>query len=116
MTRWMWIAIVLGLGCERKQDAPGPSCMQIADHMAEIASKAYPGHTEMMPASSRKAYVAQCEARKLTAKQRHCMLAAQSMEALAACMPRDKADEKKPEAPRGVPAPPAAPAPAPAPK
>jgi hypothetical protein len=109
MSRWMWIALVLALGCGKKDDA-GPSCVQVADHVNEIATKAYPGHGEMMPAGSRKNYVAGCEARKLTGKQRRCMVEAQSMEALAACLPRDKAEEPKP----GAPPPPGAPAPAPA--
>jgi hypothetical protein len=93
----------------------------VADHVAEVTRKAYPGHGEMMPASSRKAYAASCQARKLTGKQRRCMLEAPSMEAIAMCVPRPKADEKSPgAAPRAAPAPaptapaPAAPAPAPA--
>ncbi len=113
--RWMWIALVLALGCERKQEPPGPSCEQVADHMNEIARKAYPGHADMMPAGSRKAYVASCESRKLTGKQRRCMLQAQSLDAMAQCMPRDKADAKKPEGRAGPPVPSAAPGAAPAP-
>jgi hypothetical protein len=112
MTRCMWIAIALalGCGCERKKEDPGPTCEQVADHMNEISRKAYPGHGDMMPASSRKVYVAQCQSRKLTGKQRRCILDAQSIEAMAACMPREKPDEKKPGGARGMPAPPAPPA------
>jgi hypothetical protein len=121
MTRWMWIAMVLALGCDKRKEDPGPSCEQVAEHVNEVATKAYPGHSEMLPKSSRKAYVESCKARKLTGKQRRCMLEAPSMEAIAMCVPRPKADEKSPgAAPRAAPAPaptapaPAAPAPAPA--
>jgi hypothetical protein len=115
--RWTWIAIGLAIGlapgCERKPDDPGPSCDKVADHVAEVARKAFPGHGDMMPASSRKAYVESCQSRKLSAKQRRCMLEAQSVDAIAECMPKEKG-EKKPEIQRGTPAPPA-PAPPPAP-
>lgn len=117
MTRWTWIAMVLALGCSKSKEDPGPSCEKVAEHVNEVATKAYPGHSEMMPKGSRKAYVASCEARKLTGKQRRCMLEAQSMEAIAQCLPRPKTDEKKPEAAPRVPTAPApvptAPAPAP---
>jgi hypothetical protein len=114
MMRWTWIAVVLALGCKGKED-PGPPCTKVADHVNEVVSKSIPGHGDMMPASSRKAWVASCEARKLTGKQRRCMLSAQSPEALAECMPREKTEDKKPAAPPGTPAPPPmAPAPTPA--
>jgi hypothetical protein len=107
--RWKWIAIALGsvlaAGCGKKDD--GPPCTQVAEHVNEIVSKAYPGHGDMMPASDRKTYVQTCEAHKLTGKQRRCMVEAKSVEALAACLPQDqggKADEKKP-GPAAPPAP-----------
>jgi hypothetical protein len=114
MPRWIWIAIALALasGCERKQADPGPPCEQIADHVGEVARKIYPGHGDMMPGGNRQAYVDSCKARKYTAEVRRCMLKAQSMEALAACMPRESPDEKKPGA-GPAPSPPPPPAPAP---
>ena len=118
MTRWMWIAIALALalalapGCERKPEDPGPSCEAITDHVYEVTRKAYPGHGEMAM-GNRKADVARCEARKLTAKQRRCMLAAQTPEGVAQCLPRQKTDAPKPGVPP-VPTTPAPAAPAPA--
>jgi hypothetical protein len=122
MMRWTWIAVVLAfaLGCKGKED-PGPSCKEVTDHVYEITRKAYPGHGDMMMGNP-KTDVARCEARKMSAAQRRCMLQAQSVEALAQCVPREKPDEKKPEARPGTPAPtppaptappPAAPAPTP---
>jgi hypothetical protein len=117
MTRWMWIAIALGLGfggapgCSKKDD-PGPPCTKVAEHVNEIVTKAYPGHGEMMPTSSRQEYAASCEARKLTGKQRRCLLEAQSLEALATCLPKGDPGGSKPPAPGAAPpagAPPAAP-------
>ena len=106
MMRWMWIAIALALalapGCERKPEDPGPSCEAITDHVYEVTRKAYPGHGEMAM-GNRKADVARCEARKLTAKQRRCMLAAQTPEGVAQCLPRQKTDEPKgPDAPNNL--------------
>jgi len=105
MSRWMWIPIVLALGCGK--DDAGPPCTKIADHVAEVTQKAYPGHADMMPPDYRKSYAAGCERHKLTAKQRRCMMEAQSMEGFAACLPRAKEEEKKPGAQPGTPAPPA---------
>ncbi len=120
MPRWIWIAIALAFGCERKQPDPGPLCEQVADHAAEVARKAYPGHGDMMPGGNRQAYVDSCRARKYTADQRRCMLKAQSIEAMAACLPRESPDAKQPgTAPAPSPrpgAPPAPPPPAPAPQ
>lgn len=113
MTRWIWIAIVLALGCGKdKKEDPGPTCAAVTDHVYEVSRKAYPGHGDMAM-GNRAADIARCEARKLTGKQRRCMLEAQSMEALALCLPRDKPDERKPR-PTAAPPAPAAPAPAPA--
>jgi hypothetical protein len=112
--RWMWIATVLATatastGCERKQEKPAPSCAMVTEHVYEITRKAYPGHGDMQM-GNRKDDIARCEARKMSAEQRRCMVAAQSMEALAQCA-RNKADEKKPD-PREQPRPGTAPAPA----
>jgi hypothetical protein len=116
MTRWMWIAITVALalvlGCERKPEDPGPSCAAVTDHVYEVTRKAYPGHGDMMM-GNRKADIAGCEARKLTAKQRRCMLEAQSPDAVAQCS-REKPGEKKQQAAPPPPAAPAAPASPPA--
>jgi hypothetical protein len=112
MTRWMWIAIAVALasvlGCERKPGDPGPSCAAVTDHVYEVTRKAYPGHGEMAM-GNRKADIARCEARKLTAKQRRCMLEAQTPDTMAQCMPREKPGEKKQQAPAAPPAAPASP-------
>ena len=111
--RSTWIAVVLAFapGCKGKED-PGPSCKEVTDHVYEVTRKAYPGHGDMMMGNP-KADVARCEARKMSGAQRRCMLQAQSVEALAQCVPREKPEEKKPEARPGTPAPaPTAPSPA----
>jgi hypothetical protein len=118
MPRWIWIALVpaLAAGCSKKED-PGPPCGQVADHVTEVVAKAYPGHADMMPKGARKQWVASCESRKLTAKQRRCMMDAQTPDALAACI-REKVDEKQPGTtplPGATPAPSAVPPAAPAP-
>ena len=107
MTHWTLIALALALalGCGCGKDDPGPPCTKVAEHVNDVVSKAMPGHGEMMPPSSRKAWVASCEARKLTGKQRSCMMAAQTPDELAACLPKEKPGEKKPEAPAGMPGP-----------
>ena len=110
MMRWIWIAMAMALaGCgSKKLEDPGPPCSKVADHVNEIAQQAYPGHTDMMPKNSRKAYIASCEQRKLTAKQRRCMLEAKNMDGLAECQ---RQGQKLHDDPAGTPA--GAPAPAP---
>jgi hypothetical protein len=111
---WISLALAIGLapGCERKTEDPGPNCEQIADHVAQVAAKAYPGHGDMMPGGNRKAYVLQCQARKMNGKQRRCMMKAQSIEAMAECMPKEAPAERKPQGAKGMPTPPTATPPA----
>jgi hypothetical protein len=104
MARWLWIALVPALavaGCGKKED-PGPPCAKVADHVTEVVAKAYPGHADMMPAAAHKNWVASCETRKFTGKERRCMMDAQTPDALASCI-RARVNEKKPEGARGVP-------------
>jgi len=107
ISRWMWIAIGLAAGGAAgcKRDA-GPPCTKVADHVAEVVTKEHPGHGEMMPESARKQWVATCQARKLTGKQRQCMLDAKTSEGLAACLPKEKPDDKVPAGGVPVPIPP----------
>ena len=100
MTRWTFVAVVLalasgpgsGLGCGKSED-PGPSCEKVTDHVFEISTKAFPGHGDMAM-GNRKDYIAGCEARKMPASERRCLLAAQDMMSLAKC--RKIPDEAKP--------------------
>jgi hypothetical protein len=107
ISRWMWIAIGIAaggaLGC--KGDS-GPPCSKVAEHVAEVVSKQYPGHVEMMSDTVRKQWVTACEARKLTGKQRQCMLDAKTSEGLSACLPKGQPDEKPPAGGVPVPVPP----------
>jgi hypothetical protein len=107
----MTLALALIAGCGKsKGEDPGPSCEAVAAHVTEVAQKRYPGHGDMMPTSSRKAYVASCQSRKLSAKVRRCMLEAQSMDALAACQRLEHRSEEPAPGTTGAPSSPSAPA------
>jgi hypothetical protein len=96
ISRCMWIALGLaagGAGGCGKGDS-GPPCTKVAEHVAEVVAKQYPGHVEMMSDSVRKTWVASCQAHKLTGQQRQCMMDAKTSEGLSACLPREKPDEK----------------------
>lgn len=79
------LALALLAACSKKSD-PGPTCAQLTDHALELIKKTYPGHGEMQ-LGNRDRLIQECEARNYTPKQRKCLLAAQSLDAAAACAP-----------------------------
>lgn len=99
--RFLLLAVLL-VGCKKD---PGPSCDKITDHMLDLTKQAMPGHDPSL-LGDRKAMIAQCEKRNLTADQRNCLMKATSLGELGACNP------KKPAAPP-TPAPTAPPSTAP---
>lgn len=78
--------VLLLAACSKKAaEDKGPTCAEVTDHVLEIARIAYPGHGDMGANGNRQAQIEQCEARKVPAAERRCMIAAKSMEALAQC-------------------------------
>lgn len=108
--RWILFAMVMvvtgvATGCGSKSD-PGPTCAQITDHMLEVTKQELVGHGDEL-LGQRKQLIEQCEARKMNADQRRCLLAAKDMAGFATCRagkdPAPAPDEKprRPRPPAG---------------
>ena len=65
---------------------PGPTCAQVVDNMLVVTRQQLTGHGDM-ELGNRKAMIAQCEQRALSADQRRCLVAAKSLDAIATCTP-----------------------------
>jgi hypothetical protein len=109
------VALLLALGapvaagCGSKKEDPGPPCAKVMEHVHEVARKAFPGHGDMAMGNI-KVDVERCEARKLPASVRRCMVSAQTMEELSKCQPREKKAPPTSPAPAGAGGPATAPA------
>lgn len=92
------LAALAALGCGRDQQPAekAPTCEELTDHVHEIARARYPGHGAMVM-GDRKADIARCEERNVSAKERRCIMAAKDMEGLAKCRrPAVKAQDEAP--------------------
>lgn len=97
--RFMLLALlVAAAGCSKKEKAdPGPPCDQVVDHMLVVMKQGLTGHDDLA-LGNKKQMVEQCESRKLSAKERRCLLEAKDLAGLASC--RDaKAPEPAPTRP-----------------
>ncbi|MBL0217942.1 MAG: hypothetical protein IPQ07_29190 [Myxococcales bacterium] len=83
--RWLVIATLMFTGCSKADD--GPSCDQVVDSMMAVTKQAMTGHGDM-EVQNKKAMVDQCVARKMSADQRRCLVAAKDLAAIAACTPK----------------------------
>jgi hypothetical protein len=81
MKRLVFVLVLAACGKNEK----APTCAEVTDHVLEITRIAYPGHGDMGASGNREAQVQQCEARKLPAAERRCMMSAKSMEDLGQC-------------------------------
>ena len=90
------VLVVLLGGCAKEK---APSCAEITDHMLEIVKKEYAGHGDMGAQGNRKNAIDQCEARKVPAGERRCIMSAISTEQIAQCrrgsVPKDEGSAKK---------------------
>lgn len=68
-----------------KKDS-GPPCDKVVDHMMEVTKQTMTSHGGL-ELQNRKAMVDQCEARKLSAEARQCLLDAKSLAEIANCTP-----------------------------
>jgi hypothetical protein len=83
--RYVILAAALAVaGCSSKKEDPGPTCAQVTDHLFEVTKIAYPGHGDMAM-GDRKAEIAQCEKRAVSADERRCIMAAADMAGVAKC-------------------------------
>lgn len=62
----------------------GPTCDQVTDRVLEIMKSGLTGHGNV-EMGNKKQMVDQCEARKMSAEQRKCMVAAKDVTQLASC-------------------------------
>lgn len=81
--RWL-VAVVLLASCQSKPAEKVPSCAELTEHLYSVTKIAYPGHGDM-EMGNRKNEVAACEARKPSAGERRCIMAAKDLTAVAAC-------------------------------
>ena len=84
MKRFAAIVLVL-VGC--KSDQAGPPCEKVVDHMLEVTKQQMPAHGGMGELGDRKAMIAQCNKRNLTAEQRKCLMASKNLTEIANCGP-----------------------------
>jgi hypothetical protein len=85
MIRVLAIAMLFACGSKKSED-PGPSCGQVMDHILEVTQRQLVGHGDELK-SQRAAMVQQCEARKMPAEMRKCLLDSKSMDDIAKCKP-----------------------------
>lgn len=118
--RWLFLIVFLvssGAGCSKQAEKKAPTCAEVTDHVLAIVQVAYPGHGDMGGRGNRDLEIQQCEARKVSAKERRCIVAAKDMAGIAACrkgtIRNDFRGDAKPPAP--TPTVPPVPAPATAP-
>lgn len=95
MTR---IILVLALcACSKKAEEKAVSCAEVTDNMLKIMQAQYPGHGDMGGMGNREQAIQQCEARKMPAAEKRCIVNAKSTDDLAACrrasMPKDPGSE-----------------------
>jgi hypothetical protein len=119
--RWLVVLSIALAGCGRDQPQdPGPPCAEVMDHILAVTKNQLVGHGDMV-LGQRDAMIGQCEARKLPADKRRCLMAANTLDAIASCKAGDpnaapydprtgeKPRKKRPPRDRGlgpVPAPP----------
>jgi len=104
--RWIMVAMLVA-ACGKAED-PGPTCAQVTDHMLEVTKQQLVGHGDMV-LGQRNAMIAQCESRTMPAQTRKCLVAAKTLDAIAACRagktdgsPTEPFEKpRKPRAPRG---------------
>ena len=84
------IAVLAVSGCakSKKPAEPVPTCAQMTDHMLEITKQQLAGHGDLNLDTQRQGMVDQCEKRNMPPEARKCLMAASTMEAIAACQPR----------------------------
>ncbi|MBA3542543.1 MAG: hypothetical protein H0T79_23205 [Deltaproteobacteria bacterium] len=63
---------------------PGPSCEAIMPHLAVVMKQGLTGHGTV-EFGNQKRDVLQCQARKLTAEQRRCLMATKTVADISAC-------------------------------
>lgn len=93
------------LGCSSKKADDGPACPKVVDNMLVVMRQSMAGH-KSVELANRDQMIAQCEARKMTAKERTCLAAAKDVMGLANCREAKPGALPPPEKTR-----PAAPAP-----
>jgi len=90
--RALLLVAILATGCSKSSKPdPGPSCDQVVDHMLVVMKQGLTGHDDLA-LGNKKQMVEQCESRKLSAKERRCLLEAKDLAGLASCR-----DAKPPE-------------------
>jgi len=102
--RWLLVFAIVA-GCSKPEKVP--SCAEVTDHVLAIVQQAYPGHGDMGGMGNRTHEIEACEARKVPAAERRCILAAKDMNGIATCRKRSVND-----APQPAPTVPPVPAPA----
>ena len=88
------LALVVIAACG-KSEPPAPSCTQVTDHILEVSKQQIVGHGDMQ-LGQRDAMIAQCEARKLPADKRNCLVAAKTLAEIASCKAGDAGAEPGP--------------------
>lgn len=81
------VLLVASLTACSKTSESGPSCDKVVDNMLAVTKTQLTGHGDM-ELGNRKVMIEQCEARKMPAEQRTCLVTAKDLAAIAACTPK----------------------------
>lgn len=83
------LALLLLTGCSKSKSAapdPGPGCPEVVENMLVVMKQIVTGHGDV-ELGNRQQMIDQCEARKYSATERKCMVAAKTLDDLASCKP-----------------------------
>ena len=79
------LVIIMLLASCSKTDDKAPTCAEVTDHVLKTVQIAYPGHGDMNGRGNRETEIQQCEARKMSASERRCVIGAKTPQAIAQC-------------------------------
>ena len=85
--RALLVSALFAVGCSKsaKPDV-GPACPDVVDHMLVVMKQGLTGH-DTVALGNREQMIAQCEQRKMTAAERHCLADAKTLADLSTCRP-----------------------------
>lgn len=81
--RWIVVAALFASACSKSDD--GPPCEKVVENMMAITKAAMPAGHDGMVMQNQKQMLDQCVARKMSAEQRRCLVAAKDVTTMAAC-------------------------------
>jgi len=79
------LVFLLCAACSKKAAEKVPTCAEVTANMLKIMQTKYPGHGDMGAMGNREQLIQQCEARKIPATEKRCIVAAKTEDDLGQC-------------------------------